>query len=199
MSVQNVDNDLYLVTHPHADWISTVTGLISQGIRWVQIRDKTASDMQVFEQANAIIEFCQRHQIQCNLLINDRVDVAKSLGVGVHLGQGDMSPQEARAILGPHALIGWTIHDDVALGGSAREWIDYVGVGPVFPTTTKLDTRSVLGPDRLTNVVQELDLPVVAIGGIQMSNIQTVRRSHPWKIAMSSALMQAGTLEGFCN
>jgi thiamine-phosphate pyrophosphorylase len=69
----------------------------------------------------------------------------------------------------------------------------------VFPTTTKLDTRSVLGPDRLANVVQELDLPVVAIGGIQMSNIQTVRRSHPWKIAMSSALMQAGTLEGFCN
>ena len=197
MSLENIDNDLYLVTHPHPEWFSTVTNLISQGIRWVQIRDKAASDSIILEQAHSIVQFCHRHHIDCHILINDRVNVAKTLGVGVHLGQGDMSPQQARAILGPDAKIGWTIHDDVELGVSAFEWIDYVGVGPIFPTTTKLDTRSVLGPERLAQVIQDLHLPVVAIGGIQATSIHMVRQANPWKIAMSSALMQAEDLTGF--
>lgn len=197
MPSENIDNDLYLVTHPHPTWYSTVTRLITQGLRWVQIRDKIASDVSIFKQAQSIVQFCQRQEFDCNVLINDRVEVARALGVGVHLGQGDMSPQQARSILGPHATIGWTIHDDVELAKSAVGSIDYVGVGPIFPTTTKLDTRSVLGPERLASVVENLEISVVAIGGIQSTNIRSVRQANPWKIAMSSALMKANNLAEF--
>ena len=125
------------MTHPHPTWYSTVTRLIAQGLRWVQIRDKIASDVSIFKQAQSIVQFCQRQEFDCNVLINDRVEVARALGVGVHLGQGDMSPQQARSILGPHATIGWTIMMTLSWQNLAGS-IDYVGVGPIFPTTTKL-------------------------------------------------------------
>ena len=60
MPSENIDNDLYLVTHPHPAWYSTVTRLITQGLRWVQIRDKMASDASIFKQAQSIVQFCQR-------------------------------------------------------------------------------------------------------------------------------------------
>ena len=132
-------------------------------------------------------------------MINDRVGLASRLGVGVHLGQGDLSPRVARDILGPRAVIGWTIHDDIDTAQTALEYIDYVGVGPIYPTTTKTDTKSVLGVERLRTVVEEVGVPVVAIGGINHLNIADVRDAKPWKIAMSSALMQTTQLAGFVD
>ena len=129
MLVSLSDNDLYLVTHRHPDWLRQVTALIQLGIRWIQIRDKHASDEEIIAQTEAILDFCHSSNIQCQLLINDRVGLASRLGVGVHLGQGDLSPRVARDILGPRAVIGWTIHDDIDTAQTALEYIDYVGVG----------------------------------------------------------------------
>lgn len=192
-------SDLYLVTAPHPNWWMQVTSLVRQGVHWVQIRDKHATDDAIFEQGEALLRFCQQQGLPCEVLINDRVPVAKALGVGVHLGQGDMSPHEARSILGSDAVIGWTVHDNIKLAEEAARWIDYVGVGPIFPTTTKLDTRDVIGVQRLCEVVASLTVPVVAIGGIHAGNIQSVRGGNPWKIAMSSALMSATTLNVFTD
>ena len=188
---------LYLVTHPHPNWLEQVTWLIAEGIPWVQIRNKNATSTELSRQVESVLEFVERQGLSTTVVLNDNVHVAKSFEIGVHLGQSDMLPQEARTILGPEVPIGWTIHDDVSLIASQQKHIQYVGVGPLFPTTTKLDTRSQISLERLGTVCSESPLPVVAIGGINSSNIDSVRTVKPWGIAMSSALMRAQTLQGF--
>lgn len=182
---------LYLVTHPHPTWLEQVTMLIESGIGMVQIRDKEANDSQLAHQVEAVLEHIAQHDLSCTILLNDRVHLARRFGLGVHLGQSDMCPLLARELLGPDVVIGWTIHDDLSLIESKRTAIQYVGVGPIFPTQTKLDTKSVLGVERLKQVCDESPIPVVAIGGIDSTNIGQVRTANPWGIAMSSALMRA--------
>lgn len=182
---------LYLVTHPHPTWLEQVTMLIESGIGMVQIRDKEANDSQLAHQVEAVLEHIAQHDLSCTILLNDRVHLARRFGLGVHLGQSDMCPLLARELLGPDVVIGWTIHDDLSLIESKRTAIQYVGVGPIFPTQTKLDTNSVLGVERLKQVCDESPIPVVAIGGIDSTNIGQVRTANPWGIAMSSALMRA--------
>ncbi len=182
---------LYLVTHPHPTWLEQVTMLIESGIGMVQIRDKEANDSQLAHQVEAVLEHIAQHDLSCTILLNDRVHLARRFGLGVHLGQSDMCPLLARELLGPDVVIGWTIHDDLSLIESKRTAIQYVGVGPIFPTQTKLDTNSVLGVERLKQVCDESPIPVVAIGGIDSTNIGQVRTANPWGIAISSALMRA--------
>lgn len=190
---------VYLVTHPHPDWFAQVTWLIGEGIPFVQIRDKTATSAELLKKTEQVLNFIVQQDLSTTVVLNDNVQVAKDLGLGVHLGQSDMLPEDARAILGPDVPIGWTIHDDVSLIDSQADYIQYVGVGPVFPSTTKLDTKSQLSLNRLETVCAASSLPVVAIGGINVSNIERVRRVKPWGIAMSSALMNATTLRGLCD
>ena len=170
---------LYLVTHSHANWFKQVTWLIAEGISWVQIRDKR-HPLELSRQVEAVLGFVERQGLSTTVLLNDNVQVAKSFGIGVHLGQSDMSPKQARSILGPEVPIGWTIHDDLSLIVSQQKYIQYVGVGPLFPTTTKLDTRSEISLERLRTVCNEAPVPVVAIGGINNSNIDAVRMVKPW-------------------
>ena len=190
---------LYLVTHPHPNWLEQVTWLIAEGIPWVQIRNKNATSTELSRQVESVLEFVERQGLPTTVVLNDNVHVAKSFGIGVHLGQSDMLPSDAREILGPDVPIGWTIHDDVSLIASQQKHIQYVGVGPLFPTTTKLDTKSQILLERLGTVCSESPLPVVAIGGINASNIHLIRDVNPWGIAMSSALMNAKTLRSFCT
>ena len=188
---------LYLVTHPHPTWLTQVTRLIGEGIPFVQIRDKSATSLELFKQAESVLNFIEHQGLETTVVLNDNVDVAKALGIGVHLGQSDMLPEDAREILGWDVPIGWTIHDDLDVIASQEKFIQYVGVGPIFPTTTKKDVRSQLSIERLHTVCVKSPLPVVAIGGINASNIALVRQVQPWGIAMSSALMNAETLDGF--
>ena len=120
------------------------------------------------ETSGSHIGLVERQGLSTTVLLNDNVHVAKSFGIGVHLGQSDMLPKQARMILGPEVPIGWTIHDDVSLIASQQKHIQYVGVGPLFPTTTKLDTSHEISLERLAAVCNESPLPVVAIGGALM-------------------------------
>jgi len=190
-SKPQADPLLYLVTQPHPRWFTQVSQLLENGTSIVQIRDKRGSDDKVARDVDRVLNFVQTRGLSTTVLLNDRVHLAKQFGIGVHLGQSDMSPAQARIELGCEVWIGWTIHDDVACVEEQSAHIDYVGVGPIFPTTTKLDTKSVLGVERLATVCRTLSVPVVAIGGIQADNIQSVREAKPWAVAMSSALMQA--------
>ena len=189
---------LYLVTHPHPKWFAQVTWLMGEGIPFVQIRDKKATSLELFNTTERILNFIEQQQLSTTVVLNDNVQVAKDLGVGVHLGQSDMLPEDARAILGPEVPIGWTIHDDISLIASQQDYIQYVGVGPIFRSTTKLDTKSQVSFTRLKAVCEQSPVPVVAIGGINSSNVDLVRQAKPWGIAMSSALMNATTLRGLC-
>lgn len=190
---------LYLVSHPHPNWFAQVTWLIGEGIPFVQIRDKKASSLELFTKAERVLNFIEKHNLSTTVVLNDNVHVAQELGIGVHLGQSDMLPEVARAILGPDVPIGWTIHDDIALVASQQDHIQYVGVGPIFPSTTKLDTKSQVSLTRLKAVCEQSPVPVVAIGGINASNIALVRQAKPWGIAMSSALMNATSLRDMCD
>ena len=188
---------VYLVTHPHPKWFEQVTFLISEGVSIVQIRDKSASDDSLSQDVEAVLDFVERGGFECTVLLNDRVELALKFNIGVHLGQSDMLPSAARKMLGVDAPIGWTIHDRIDLIATQKEHIQYVGVGPVFPTQTKLDTQSVLGISRLKEVCRLSSVPVVAIGGIDKENIKSVYSAQPWGIAMSSALMQTKQLKPF--
>ena len=188
---------LYLVTHPHPNWLTQVTRLIGEGIPFVQIRDKRSTSLELFKRAESVLNFIEHQGLETTVVLNDNVQVAKDLGIGVHLGQSDMLPEDARAILGWDVPIGWTIHDDLDVITSQERFIQYVGVGPIFPTTTKTDVKSQLSLERLQTVCVKSPLPVVAIGGINASNIDSVRQVKPWGIAMSSALMNAESLDEF--
>ena len=188
---------LYLVTHPHPRWLTQVLWLIGEGVPWVQIRDKDASDSVLSQQVEAVLNFVSQQGLPTTVLLNDRVHIARKFNIGVHLGQSDMSPSEARNILGSDVPIGWTIHDDVSLVDSQIDCIQYVGVGPMFPTSTKQDTKAQLSVQRLREVCQESPVPVVAIGGINAINIKQIQAASPWGIAMSSALMNATDLALF--
>ena len=178
--------------------MNQVIHLVELGVTWVQVREKSASDDQLISNIQSLQEQLHQRCLECSLLVNDRVQVALETGIGVHLGQSDMHPYQARDLLGPNVPIGWTIHDNTDLvDNHIASVIDYVGVGPVFATNTKSDTGHILGVERLASVVSTLDVPVVAIGGISARNIRKVRSTRTWKIAMCAALMEAEDIQCF--
>ena len=155
---------------------------------FVQLRDKNASDEQMLLWGRELLQILSS---KTSLIINDRVQLAKKLGVGVHLGMEDMRPDEARSILGDDVPIGLTIHNRIDLAQKYEKYIDYIGVGPVFPTITKTDAKSVLGVNILRDIHQESPVPVVAIGGIGSQNCKEVWEAGVEQIAVCSAIMKA--------
>lgn len=168
---------------------------IEGGCRWIQLRMKNATDEEVRETALEIIPMCK--ETDTFLIIDDRVDVVADLKVsGVHLGKEDMDPLEARELLGPHAIIGITANtaDDI-LKYKGKD-IDYAGVGPFRFTTTKKRLAPELGLDGYRDIVRTvraagMDLPLVAIGGITLDDIDALRETGVNGIAMSGAIINA--------
>lgn len=126
------------------------------------------------------------------VLVNDRVDVALALSgeglAGVHLGEHDLPPREARALLGPQALIGLSTHDMLQVAAAAEEPVDYLGFGPVFATSTKGYARG-LGPEAAWIAAQSSALPLFAIGGITLERALELERVG--RAAVGSALLDA--------
>src|SRR5688500_5591421 len=109
-------------------------------------------------------------------MINDRVDIALAVGAdGVHLGQDDLPPEEARKILGEKAIIGFSTHSPEQARDALKMPVDYIAIGPVFSTSTKIDPDPVVGLDGVCSVRRLLgDFPLVAIGGITLDNAASV-------------------------
>jgi len=125
-------------------------------------------------------------------LINDRVDWALLAGAdGVHVGDEDLPPAEARAVLGPERLVGVTVRSSAGARAAAEAGASYVGLGPLFPTRTKSVAAPVLGLERLQREVADSPLPVVAIGGIGLESIAEVARAGAHGAAVLSDLWNA--------
>ena len=182
---------LYLVTASCSveELCRLVEQAIKGGVSIVQLRDKRASTEEVLQRAKRILPLLQAANIP--LLINDHWSVAKRLGVGLHIGIEDGDPRKARDFLGPDAMLGITVHTQIERVFRYRDVVDYVGVGPVFVTQTKKDTRSVCGIDGLENMVRKSPVPVVAIGGIDRQNIGLLRAANPHAVAVCSAVCSA--------
>lgn len=177
------------------------------GCKWIQLRMKDVSDEEVRPVAETLLEECRRHGAV--MIIDDRVALAKEIGAdGVHLGHDDMPIAEARAVLGGKYIIGGTANtlEDVMRiyeGGG-----DYVGCGPYRFTTTKKKLSPVLGTDGYRRILdgmkaQGIELPVVAIGGIELDDVAILKNTGVAGIAISGAVIRSvspeETMRNFIN
>ena len=182
---------IYLITDNRSrhQLLPLLSPLLDHGLKKIQLRNKRSSLDEIQRNVDHILPVILSYQAE--LIINDHVSVAHQFGLGVHLGLSDGDPVAARALLGQQATIGITVHDDLERIHQYKDIASYVGVGPVFPTKTKLDTQKVIGTQRLAEVVEESSLPVVAIGGINTTNYRRLQKPLPKHIAVCSAICSA--------
>ena len=160
---------------------------ISGGADTIQFRQKTGETIQMIRVAEQIQALCKRAGV--TFIINDRVDVAiASRADGVHLGQDDFPIALARKLLGEGAVIGGSAGNMEEARKCFLEGADYIGFGPVFPTSSKENAGPVSGLDLLKQVVEEIPLPIIAIGGINKDNTPLVRETGVYGIAVISAV-----------
>ncbi len=188
---------LYAVTDRSWVGIQTLLEQIESsllgGTTLVQLREKDLSDNEFIQEAVSVKRLCDRFGVP--LLINDNVNVAlHSCADGVHLGQDDLPLQEARNALGPSKIIGISTHTVEEATEAERGGADYVGVGSVFATQTKLDAN-VLSIDYIREICQAVTIPVVAIGGIKEENMDVLRNTGVAGIAVVSAIFGQPDIE----
>ncbi len=168
---------------------STVEELLAAGVTCVQLREKNASPAEFLAMAKALRPICTYYRAP--LIINDDLTVAQLSGAdGVHLGQSDLPTDEARKILGPDKIIGMTAHNVTEAVHAKMKGADYLGCGALFGTTTKSDTVPLDRPE-LWRICKAVDIPVVAIGGINAQNAPLLIGTGIQGLAVVSALFAA--------
>jgi thiamine-phosphate pyrophosphorylase len=194
MSKSVFDLGLYLVTDRAAclgrDLLDVVAEAVAGGVGLVQLREKTAATREFVELARALVALLRPQGVP--LLINDRLDVALAVGAdGIHVGQDDMSPVDARALLGLQAIIGLSVTGLDETRASRGQPVDYLGAGPVFATTTKADAGQPQGLDGLAAMLALAEVPVVGIGAITAANAGAVLATGARGVAVVSAICSA--------
>jgi len=161
--------------------------LLDGGASLIQLRDKEASGRELLEQAIACLKLTRN--VGATLIINDRVDVALTAGAdGVHLGQDDLSVEEAREILGEDKIIGVSTHSIDQFRAALETSANYIAVGPVYPTITKENPAPVVGLELVREARKLTDRPLVAIGGINHARAPEVIEAGADCVAVISAL-----------
>jgi thiamine-phosphate diphosphorylase len=167
--------------------------LVRGGAQLVQIRDKSTPMRELLQDMIQCVEFASRNCV--TLIVNDRCDLALSCGaMGVHLGQADLPPHAARAILGPKKLIGLSAHTLTQVRNARSMPIQYIGFGPIYATSTKEDAVPEVGLRHLAEACRISAVPVVAIGGIGLRHVREVLHTGAHSAAIISALMKARSI-----
>ncbi len=143
--------------------------LLDAGARILQFRHKGHFGRTAFEEAERVAELCRR--AGAIFIVDDRADIAALLDAGLHVGQDDLPPADARRILGPDRILGFSTHNADQFEAAAAEPVDYLAFGPVFPTQSKDNPDPVVGPARLREIRNSWRGPLVAIGGITRANV----------------------------
>lgn len=187
----SLDLSLYLVTDPRLcaryGLVETVVAAVRGGVTIVQLRDKQASDGELIDQARQLKAALAGSGVP--LIINDRLAVAIESGAdGLHLGQGDGDIVAARAAMGEQAILGLSVQNHVQLARIDPVQLDYLGLGPVFATSTKHDHAQPLGFDGLAALVAASPLPAVAIGGLEAQHVDKIRAAGAKGPAVVSAI-----------
>ncbi len=191
MRARNEDMLLYLVTD--RTWLKgdSLAAQIEESLRagatMVQLREKNMPFQEFVEEAHQIRTLTRKYQIP--FIINDEIEVALASNAdGVHLGQEDGNITSARACLGEDKIIGISVHNVEEALEAQQNGADYIGVGSVFPTSTKKDANP-LGMDMLRAICDAVTIPVVAIGGITRDNIMQLSGSGVDGVAVISAIL----------
>jgi len=171
------------------DLIQLACDIAEGGADVIQLRDKTSNSLTYFKNAEVVREVT-RH-LGAQFIINDRVDIAKSVAAdGIHLGQDDLPISETRAILGKYGIIGKSCHSLEQAIKAQEEGADYIGLGPIFKTSTK-PYLNAIGVSLIKEVKKSITIPFVCIGGINSSNIEEVISAGAKAVAVASAIVCA--------
>lgn len=190
---KQLDTTLYLVTdssyHTEETFLRTVEEALKGGVTLVQLREKERSARDYLRLARRVKEVTDRYQVP--LLIDDRVDVAAAAdAAGVHVGQSDIPAAEAREILGPDKIVGATAKTVEQAVEAYQQGADYLGVGAIYPTTTKVKTV-LTKVSTLEEICRAVPIPVNAIGGLNAGNMDILAGTHIAGICVVSAIMKA--------
>ncbi|MFT3743445.1 MAG: thiamine phosphate synthase [Pyrinomonadaceae bacterium] len=169
--------------------LEQVKRLVSGGACLIQLREKNASSREFFEAARDVVAFARDKNLK--IIINDRVDIAIAAKAdGVHLGQDDLNPVEARKLLGETAIIGYSTHTVEQALLAADMPIDYAAFGPIFETGSKKDHDPIVGIAGLKTIRSSIgNLPLVAIGGITSETLDGVLKSGADSAAMIGSIL----------
>lgn len=163
--------------------------LVAGGAKMIQLREKTAAPRDFYESASEVLSRAEEKGVK--IIINDRADIAFALKAdGVHLGQDDLPPQEARELLGKNAVIGFSTHSVEQTIEAIKLPVDYIAIGPVFTTKTKQNPEKTVGLDGVRRVRKAVgNFPLVAIGGITFENAASVFDAGADSIAVIGDLL----------
>lgn len=169
------------------DWHETLRALLGAGARLFQLREKdaTAADFSAFA-----ADFCGL-ATGCAVIVNDRADVAAGVGAdGVHVGQDDLPPGAARAVVGPGALVGVSTHNGQEAAAAFKAGADYIGLGAMFPTASK-KVQSMATPETVRAVLQAVTGPVFCIGGVSPGNVVELHHLGVKQAAAGASILGA--------
>lgn len=174
-----------------------VEAALKGGVTCVQLREKELDEARFLQEARDICALC--HQYKVPFIVNDNVDIAIACGAdGIHVGQEDMEAGKARRRVGDAMILGVSAHTVEEARQAVRDGADYLGVGAVFPTNTKTDAGQ-MSNETLRAICGAVNVPIVAIGGINQINIGKLAGSGVGGVALVSAIFSAKDIEGTCR
>jgi thiamine-phosphate pyrophosphorylase len=169
--------------------LDAAEALLEGGAKILQFRHKAFWGRDVFAEAGQVAALCRGAGVP--FVVNDRADYAAMIGAGLHVGQDDLSPTDARKVVGATATVGFSTHNVAQMAAALSEPVDYVAFGPVFPTASKENPDPVAGLDGLRAVRALTALPLVAIGGITRENAHLCWEAGADSVAVIADLYSA--------
>lgn len=193
ITLSQYDYSLYVITDQKLAGNRSIAQVVQLaivgGATIIQYREKTADTGEIIKQAQALHEITMKARIP--FIVNDRIDVALAIDVeGVHVGQDDMPASLARKLIGLDMILGVSVSTVAQAIKAQEDGVNYIGVGPVFPTPTKPDANPPIGLKGLSAIKKAVSIPIVAIGGINVTNAKEVAKIADG-IAVVSAVMGA--------
>lgn len=184
---------LYLVTDSDIlkgrDFYKVIEDSMKAGVTMVQLREKDADGKEFLEKAMKLRELTRKYNV--SFIINDRVDIAMLCDAdGIHVGQSDIDAVSVRKLIGEDKIIGVSARSVEEAKKAKEDGANYLGIGAMFSTSTKLDAKDV-SFDTLNNIINEVDLPFVLIGGINLDNVCQLKQFNPDGYALVSGILAA--------
>ena len=174
-----------------------VEAALKGGVTCVQLREKELDETAFLQEAKELCALCRRYGVP--FLVNDNVEIAIACGAdGIHVGQEDLAAGEVRRRVGENMILGVSVHTVEEAFQAVRDGADYLGLGAVFPTSTKTDVEQ-MSNETLRAICDAVDVPIVAIGGINRGNILRLAGSGVDGVALVSAIFSAEDIEGACR
>ncbi len=189
-----IDYSLYLITDRflvgNKDFYYTVEQALAGGVTLLQIREKNIDSLDFYQTSLKLKAIVEKYQVP--LIINDRLDIALAVDAdGLHIGQQDLPLEKVRGLLGKEKILGYSASTLTEAVYGEKMGADYLGVGPVFFTGSKADIGEIIGLNGLQEIVEHASIPVVGIGGININNLEAIKKTGAQGVSLISAILSS--------